>query len=434
MRRLRRPYLCGSRISKLRGGLTMSCEHLYDIWLSLALAKGGASFRKLLSRYSSAKEIYLADREALASVISSRVRDFETLSNKSLAQAKITLDFCLSRGVGLLSYFDEEYPRSLREIKNPPQLLYYRGKLPDFNSSIFVSIVGTRRLSNYGRSHTYKIARELASAGATVVSGLAKGIDGVALAAAASVGKPTVAIIGSGIDVCYPKEHLTLAREIVKCGCVMTEYPPHTKPDRFNFPKRNRIISALSEAVLVMEGREESGSLITAEFAAEQGKKIYAFPGNVGNDSSVATLQLIKGGARLFTDSLDVINDIPRLNPFDIDKNNYLSMNEVLTSLSVSCVTVDDAVFYRKSKAKSPVKEEISEPACDVSPQKEEEIEKKLGKRLLGLYQKILPDKPTPIENLIDDEYALREVMQGVLKLEISGYVEMLPGDRVRKL
>ena len=412
----------------------MGCERIYDIWLSLALTKGGASFRKLLSRYPSAKEIYLADGEELASVISSRVRDFNSLSDKSLERAEALLNFCLSRGVGLLSYFDEEYPASLREIKNPPQLLYYRGKLPDFNSSTFVSIVGTRKLTNYGRSHTYKIARELASAGATIVSGLAKGIDGVALAAAVSLGKPTVAVIGSGIDVCYPKEHLTLAREIVKCGCVMTEYPPKTKPERFNFPKRNRIISALSEALLVMEGREGSGSLITAEFAAEQGKRIYAFPGNVGNASSVATLQLIKGGARLFTDSLDVINDIPRLNPFEIDKNNTPSMNEVLTSLSVSCVTVDDAVFYRKREAMSSPKEEASETLCENSPQKEEEIEKKLGKRLFGLYQKISADKSVSIESLIDGEYALREVMQGVLKLEISGYVEMLPGDRVRKL
>ncbi len=410
----------------------MRGERLYDIWLSLALTKGSTSFRKLLSHYSSAEEIYLADRDRLAAIISSKVRDFATLSDKNLDKAEEVLNFCESKGVGLLSYFDGNYPKSLREIKNPPQLLYYRGALPDFNSQTFVSIVGTRRLSSYGKAHTFKVSRDLAGAGAVIVSGLAVGIDGVALAAAVSLGKPTVAVIGSGIDVCYPYEHLTLAREIVKYGCVMTEYPPHTKPARFNFPKRNRIIAALSEAVLVMEGRARSGSLITAEFAMKAGKSIYAFPGNVGNESSVATNQLIKSGARLFTDSLDIISNIPRLNPFNIDKNNSAPINEVLSSLSVSCVTVDDGVFYRKSKEY--ILKENSENISDNTEEKETEIEKKHGKRLLVLYRKMAGDTPVSIETLIDDDYSLREVMQGVLKLEISGLVEMLPGDRVRKL
>ncbi len=411
----------------------MSEGRLYDVWLSLALTKGGASFRKLLSVASSAEEIYLLDDGKLASVISSKTRDYAALTDKNTERAKEILDFCISKNIGLLSYFDKEYPKSLREIKSPPSLLYYRGTLPDFENDALVSVVGTRRLSQYGRKNTFKIVSDLAFMGAVIVSGLAEGIDGVALAAAASLGKPTVAIIGSGIDVCYPKEHLTLAREIVKRGCVMTEYPPKTKPERYNFPKRNRIISALSEVTLVMEGRERSGSLITATYAMEQGKKIYAFPGNVGNENSEATNQLIKGGAKLFTDSLDIVDCIQRLNPFSIEKRCD-SMEEVLSSLSVSCVAVDDGIFHKSKVIKNINKNENKEKEKKEESTESPVTKPKLNKRLLGIYQKITGDEPVLIETLIDSEYTLRDVMQCVLGLEISGYVEMLPGDRVRKL
>ncbi len=408
---------------------------LYDVWLSLALNKGGTSFSKLLMRYSSAMEIYLADSDKIASIVGTRSSDFKALSNKSLDTAREVLSFCQTKGVGLLSYFDNEYPEALKAIKNPPSLLYYRGKLPNFSEGVYVSVVGTRRLSSYGRENTYKIARDLANAGATIVSGLAVGIDGVALAAAASLAKPTVAVIGSGIDVCYPKEHRTLAKEIVKCGVVLTEYPPKTKPAKYNFPKRNRIIAALSEATLVMEGKENSGSLITARLAKEAGKQIYAFPGNVGNDNSVATNLLIKGGAKLLTSSMDIIGDIPKLNPFAAADNGS-DMMEVLSSLSVSAVSVDDGIFsHRKRFAKNEKKEEkqTTEKVENTVEENEEQIKRKLGDKLFGLYKKIPDGEPTPIEALIDDEYTLREVMQGILKLEISGRVQMMPGDRVRK-
>ena len=209
---------------------------LYTIWLSLACTPGSETFAKLLSKFNSPEEIYNADQSQIASCISSRSKDYNSLIDKSIEKASNVLAFCKNKHVGLLSYFDRSYPTMLKGIKNPPVLLYYRGILPDFDREFSVAIVGTRNLSQYGRKNTFTVSHDLARSGAIVVSGMAIGIDGVALAAAISAGKPTVAVIGSGIDVCYPSQHLRLAREIVKRGCVVTEYAPGTRPNGYNFP------------------------------------------------------------------------------------------------------------------------------------------------------------------------------------------------------
>ena len=148
-------------------------------------------------------------------------------------------------------------------------LLYYRGKLPDFNTGTRIGIVGSREVSDIGRKSAFNLGYDLAKSGATIVSGMARGIDGVAFAGALAAGGRCIAVIGSGIDVCYPNSHLTLAREIVKEGCIFTEYPPATKPLRYNFPKRNRIISALSSSLAVVQAGRKSGALITAKYAKE---------------------------------------------------------------------------------------------------------------------------------------------------------------------
>ena len=270
---------------------------IYWIWLSLACTPGSQTFASLLGKFDTAKEVYDADDAQIASVVTSRSRDYESLTNKSLEQAELVLDFCTSKNVGILTYADDRFPESLRDIPTPPVLLYYRGVLPDFSSLFSIAVVGTRRLTEYGKKNAFTIAYDLARSGATIVSGMAIGIDAVAHAGALAAGKTTVAVIGSGIDVCYPKEHRPLAREIVKTGCVFTEYPPGARPDGYNFPVRNRIISGLSKVVLVIEGKERSGALLTARHAKEQGRTVYAVPGNIGNPNSEVCNLLLKNGA-----------------------------------------------------------------------------------------------------------------------------------------
>ena len=421
---------------------------LYWIWLSASCVPGSESFSKLIKKFSSPLEIYKADESEISACIgSARSQEYLSLTDKSLEKAKEILSFCLTKKVGILTYSDPNYPDLLKEIKNPPVLLFYRGVLPDFNNNFFISVVGTRKISEYGRKNTFTISHDLAKAGAVIVSGMAIGIDGVALAGALSANKPTVAVIGSGIDVCYPMVHKRLAQEIVKSGCVLTEYLPGTKPLKYNFPNRNRIISALSPITLVMEGNERSGALITARLAKEQGRAVYAFPGNVGNSNSQAGNLLIKNGAILFTSADDIIRDFEfksagKLNPFNLSDNNNINMFEVFRKLEVSCVCSSDNIFKapkpkKKAENQTPISNTLSEEENTINSSSlhiEGMIEDTFDKLTLKLYKKIPVGKECLIESLADDEIPLPKVMQMLLKLEIKKFITMLPGDRVKRI
>lgn len=412
---------------------------LHWIWLSLSVKPGGESFKKLYLRFGSAFAIYSADEADLAAVIGSRTSDYSALLDKDLERAEAVLDFCRSKSVGILIYSDERYPENLRKIPNPPVLLYYRGNLPDFANELCISVVGTRSVSEYGIKNAFYVSRDLAKAGATLVSGMAIGIDGVALAGALSEGKATVAVIGSGIDVCYPPQHKRLAREIVKRGCVMTEYAPGTPPNGSNFPIRNRIISGLSAATLVIEGDERSGALITARRAISQGRTVYALPGNVGNRNSEAPNLLIKNGSKAFSSADDVVRDFEKthpgkLNPFNLLTPSSKSLASVLAEYEVAALSPGDKVFSpprKKKEKRNDASFEVEFPISDG-----DETEKKLSKldlKLRSLYEKIPRGKSISQESLVSEEIPMRELMRALLKLEVAGLIAMLPGERLKR-
>ena len=410
---------------------------VYWIWLSLACTPDSATFSKLIHKYEDAKEIYDATDREIRSVVGAKVSDCSALIDKSLEKANQIYNFCKEKGVGILTYQSENFPVSLRDIPTPPVLLYYRGRLPDFNKGFRCAIVGTRSLSDYGRNNAFKLGYDMGSAGATVVSGMAIGIDGVAMAGAIAAGATTVAVIGSGIDVCYPSSHLTLARTIVKNGCVLTEYAPGTKPDKFNFPRRNRIISGLCPVTVVVEGKESSGSMITARHAKAQGREVFAFPGNVGSDGSQSTNLLIKNGALLCTGAEDIINKFEKdypgvLNPFLLKERPEVNMLDVLRDLKVSALTPNDDVF----SVPKPKKTRKIEKAQDIAPKEEENLLPEMpifDAELLKLYKKIPSGGDCSIESLTDDAMNLRTVMKLLLKLEMGRFIVMLPGDRVKR-
>ena len=410
---------------------------VYWIWLSLACTPDSATFSKLIHKYEDAKEIYDATDREIRSVVGAKVSDCSALIDKSLEKANQIYNFCKEKGVGILTYQSENFPVSLRDIPTPPVLLYYRGRLPDFNKGFRCAIVGTRSLSDYGRNNAFKLGYDMGSVGATVVSGMAIGIDGVAMAGAIAAGAPTVAVIGSGIDVCYPSSHLTLARTIVKNGCVLTEYAPGTKPDKFNFPRRNRIISGLCPVTVVVEGKESSGSMITARHAKAQGREVFAFPGNVGSDGSQSTNLLIKNGALLCTGAEDIINKFEKdypgvLNPFLLKERPEVNMLDVLRDLKVSALTPNDDVF----SVPKPKKTRKIEKAQDIAPKEEENLLPEMpifDAELLKLYKKIPSGGDCSIESLTDDAMNLRTVMKLLLKLEMGRFIVMLPGDRVKR-
>ena len=417
-------------------------ELIYWIWLSLACTPGSQTFASLLGKFDTAKEIYEADDSSIAAVITSRSRDYEALTSKDLEQAQLVLDFCTSKNVGILTYSDERYPDSLRDIPTPPVLLYYRGVLPDFSKLFCISVVGTRRLTEYGKKNSFVIAYDLARAGATIVSGMAIGIDAVAHAGAIASGKATVAVIGSGIDVCYPKEHRPLAREIVKNGCVFTEYPPGTRPDGHNFPVRNRIISGLSKVTLVIEGKERSGALLTARHAKEQGRTVYALPGNVGNPNSEVCNLLLKNGARVCTCADDIVRDFEmssmgKLNPFELAKNAPVNMHEVLSMLKIACVTKDDPIFrtprVNKKSTQTQATQETPATAVDTAQVAQTQDFSGFDARALKIYKKIPLGQECTIESLADSELTMRDVMKALLKLEMGKFITVLPGEKVRR-
>ena len=201
-----------------------------------------------------------------------------------------------SQGIQILTWEDETYPQRLKEIEQPPPVLYIRGDyLPD--DLFAVAIVGTRRITPYGRQITEELATYLAAHGITVISGLARGVDALAHQTALKAGGRTIGVLGSGVDKIYPPEHRALAEKMMGSGAILSDYAPGTPPDASNFPPRNRIISGLSLAVVVIEAGETSGALITAEFAAEQGREVFAVPGSILAPQSKGTNKLIQNGA-----------------------------------------------------------------------------------------------------------------------------------------
>lgn len=212
-------------------------------------------------------------------------------------------------GVTLITMADDAYPRLLREISSPPLLLYVRGELTHSDEHA-VAIVGTRRATPYGREVTRRLSQDFAQAGVTVVSGLARGIDAVAHQVTLDNGGRTIAVLGSGVDVIYPPEHRRLADEVVEQGALVSEFPLGTKPDAPNFPVRNRLISGLSLGVVVVEAPRRSGALITANFAADQGRTVYAVPGSILASASEGPIQLLRDGATLAASAEDVLSDL----------------------------------------------------------------------------------------------------------------------------
>ena len=201
-----------------------------------------------------------------------------------------------SQGIKILTWEDETYPQRLKEIDQPPPVLYIRGDyLPD--DLFAVAIVGTRRVTPYGRQITEELAAYLATNGITVISGLARGVDAIAHQTALKAGGRTIGVLGSGVDKIYPPEHRGLAEKMMVQGAIVSDYAPGTPPDAANFPPRNRIVSGLSLAVVVIEAGETSGALITAEFAAEQGREVFAVPGSILAPQSKGTNKLIQNGA-----------------------------------------------------------------------------------------------------------------------------------------
>jgi len=286
-------------------------------WIGLNLVKGvgAVRFRFLLDSFGDARTAWYASADELRAVgLGTGLIENLIKIRGSISLEKVW-DNIQSLGITVLTWEDEGYPTRLREVNQSPPVLYIRGEIKP-EDDWAVAIVGTRRITAYGHQVTESIATKLAQAGVAVVSGLARGIDSVAHKSALDAGGRTLAVLGSGVDRIYPPEHRSLAEKIIQNGAVISDYPPGTPPEGSNFPPRNRIISALSMATVVVEAGKRSGALITAEFAAEQGRDVFAVPGNVLAPQSRGTNRLIQDGARILLDPQEILEvlDLTRIN------------------------------------------------------------------------------------------------------------------------
>ena len=281
----------------------------YWVWLNECRGLTNRSRALLLDHFGSPEDVYYADEAEYALVEGLSKKQFELLADKSTDGADKILGDCQRLGLRILTMQDADYPARLRGIFEPPCLLYVKGTLPAFDEEVAVAMVGTRACTPYGTQSAEKIAYGLAKQGALVVSGAARGIDSAAHRGALRAGGVTVAVLGNGLDVVYPEENAGLYRDIAATGALLSEYPPGTEPASGHFPVRNRIISGLSLAALVVEAPEKSGALITAATALEQGRDVFAVPGPIDAPASVGCNCLIRDGAGLVSDASDILRE-----------------------------------------------------------------------------------------------------------------------------
>ncbi len=436
----------------------MNKDRLFWIWLSRRLGAGSRHYMTLLDRFHTPYEVFETSEESIAEACPTLgERDLAALADKSLDEAYEIVGYCSRNGISLLCYDDPRYPLTFRSLADPPLLLYYRGTLPDFQTKLHMAVVGTRKMSEYGRRTAYKIAYEMAAAGVVIVSGMALGIDSVAACAALEAGGLTVAILGSGIDVPYPTEHARFQEIIESRGVVMTEYAPGVRPLGHHFPMRNRLISGLAQGTLVIDADEGSGALITADRTLEQGRALYAVPANIGDRNASGTNRLIREGAHVVLAAEDILNEYRQLYRHALRVGQSASLGrrsdyngEALSRMGVYSRTVDgsgrvpaqsgiDAAPLPQNEAAparkpSPVRkgrtplEEQAEPTPTVSADRSAELLATMGEREKRVFEAIPMDHPIAIDRLMSTGYGMGELLTALSLLEIKGLIQTLPG------
>jgi DNA processing protein len=357
-------------------------ELYYWVALRQVCGVGNVICKILINHFKSPEKIFNASVEELKNVEGINVKAVEAITGfRPTDEIDREIDEILSKEINIITLNSPDYPENLKNIYDPPRFLYVKGSFVEGDKNS-VAVVGSRNASEYGIKVTQELSRNLASLGVTIVSGMARGIDSAAHIAAIQGGGRTVAVLGSGIDVIYPPENRRLFERIAENGAVVSEYPLGTRPNSYNFPPRNRIISGFSLGVLVVEASPKSGSLITAKLALDQGRDVYAVPGNVYSYKAKGTHSLLKSGAKLVDNALDIVEELN--------------------------ITV------------KPIKEN-KDMAKDLSPE------------LLMIYD-FFQDEPIHIDNIISKTgLPSGRVSALLLDLELSGILKQLPGKMFTK-
>lgn len=418
-------------------------------WVALSLALGprSARLKPLLAHFKTPEAVLAAREEELLAVLPELGRGALSALRYKRQEKEVAriLSYCSKRGVKLLTPDNAAYPASLFAISAPPTVLYCLGDLENLSKVPLVGVVGAREADAYGVRMAYKLSFELAAAGALIVSGLADGIDGVAAAAAIDAGTPTIGILGCGIDRVYPKHHTRLYSEVAEHGLILTEYPPGSPPNGWHFPQRNRIISALSEALVVVEASERSGALITARHALLQGKPLFAVPGDADSPRSVGCNMLLRAGALMAITGEDVLSHFRFLYREALDMH---VPDEALqyTGVTKEKLRAHGMHYPEEDKASTPKAQKPERKARAATKREEEQpleqvqASPAIGETLALLSEKdkalyeALPDTPFTIDLLASKGIAAREAVAAMTLFEIMALVRSLPGGTYQKV
>lgn len=379
----------------------------YWVWLSELKGLRNQTRLALLRRFGDPESIFYADADELLLTDGVERSQLKLLENHDLAPADRILADCQRLDIQLLTLSDAAYPGRLKNIYDPPALLYCKGRLPLLDDLLCVAVVGTRDCTPYGVACAEKLGFGLASGGAAVVSGLAKGIDAAAIRGALRAGGVTVGVVGNGLDVYYPHESRYLYEDVASAGILLSEYPPGTEPASGHFPVRNRIISGLSLAALVVEAPEKSGALITAATALEQGRDVFAVPGPIDAPASVGCNCLIRDGAGLVSDASDILREY--------EGRFVLNLKESREQ--------PETLGYQARMAPEP------KPVAPMLSLRHSDAE--LTDDQIAVLKALSDTEPMQVDDLTElVEIPTRRVLSALTVLEIDQYVAQHPGKR----
>ena len=411
-------------------------------WIWFAHRPGLSDRMKLtlLNHFQDPEELFFADPGAfdLPEGLTPEIK--ECLQDKNLSQAEEILECCQQKRIHLLTIRDAAYPAKLKNIADPPVLLYYKGKLPDFDGNPVIGVVGTRKASAYGLTTAKRMGYQIGRCGGIVVSGMAKGIDAMAMSGALTAGETVVGVLGCGADIVYPLSNRPLFRDTEDHGCILSEFAPGTPPVAYHFPKRNRIIAGLSNGVLVVEAPEKSGALITARQALDQGRDVFTVPGNIDVPSFAGSNQLLRDGAIPVFSGWDIVSEYQALYPDKICRNTETAhqtaypdeirlaseSDKVPAKVAQKVVAPEKKPFRKEKDKKKIIDNTVPSPYIDVNdtlPRLSAEEASVVAALKNG-------------ERLVDDIIAETGMTTGKLlaaltMLELKGVIRRLPGKRI---
>jgi DNA processing protein len=390
----------------------------YWVWLSTCLDVGSCHLSPLLEKYKTPLTIYKTPISELKSSYILSPNELKRFNNKSLDRALDIIEQCNKSKITIIPFDHNSYPHRLKNIANPPACIYLKGKLQNFNSLPVVCVIGTRKISEYGKMVAWSLSGRLSAGGITILSGIATGGDTSAHEGAIAVGGKSISVLPCGINYDYPKSSLFLKNLITEKGCLISEFPPDTPLYKNAFQLRNRLLSAISLGVVIVEAPARSGTLITAGHALEQGRDVFVITGRPNDENYAGSNALLKDGAKPVFSADDIFNEYINLYPNIIDADRAKK-----TNLSMLYKVFNSPKAYSDNKKQKTLDVENENKKI------KKNIDESLPKNVKMVYNCINTDLFT-VDDLLTGGLAFEEVLSAVTQLELYGYIKAVPGGR----